>query len=47
MFICNMIYFTCNIFYMGARIFNSLPMEVWASLADDFWNKVKIHFLDK
>ena len=34
-------------FFMGARIFNSLPMEVCASLADDFWNKMKTHFLDK
>ena len=34
-------------FFMGARIFNSLPMEVRASLADDFRNKVKTHFLDK
>ena len=34
-------------FLMGARIFNSLAMEVHASLADDFRNKVKTHFLDK
>ena len=34
-------------FFMGARIFNSLPMEVHASLADDFQNKVKAYFLDK
>ena len=34
-------------FFMGARIFNSLPMEVRASLADDFRNKVKTHFLGK
>ena len=34
-------------FFMGARIFKSLPMEVCASLADDFWNKVNTHFLDK
>ena len=34
-------------FFMGARIFNSLPMEVRASLADDFWNKAKTYFLDK
>ena len=34
-------------FFMGARIFNSLLMEVCASLADDFWNKMKTHFLDK
>ena len=34
-------------FFMGARIFNSLPMEVRASLADDFRNKAKTHYLDK
>ena len=32
-------------FFRGARIFNSLPMEVCASLANDFRNKVKTHFL--
>ena len=31
-------------FFMDARIFNCLPMEVRASLADDFRNKVKAHF---
>ena len=36
-----------GLFFMGERIFNSLPMEVCASLADDFRNKVKTHFLDK
>ena len=34
-------------FFMGARIFNFLPKEVRASVADDFPNKVKTHFLDK
>ena len=34
-------------FFMGARIFNSLSIEVRASLADDFRKKVKTHFLDK
>ena len=34
-------------FFMGARIFYSSPMEDCASLADDFRNKVKTHFLDK
>ena len=33
--------------FMGARIFNYLPMEVRASLADDFRNKAKTHYLDK
>ena len=37
----------CGFFFIGARIFNSLPMEVHASLADDFRNEVKTHFLDK
>ena len=32
-------------FFMGTRVFNSLPMEVCASLANDFRNKVKTHFL--
>ena len=40
--------FACSgFFFIGARIFNSLPMEVCASLSDDFRNKVKNHFLDK
>ena len=34
-------------FFMGVRIFNSLPMEVCASLVDDFRKKLKTHFLDK
>ena len=40
--------FACSgFFFMGARIFNSLPMEVCTSLADDFRKKLKTHFLDK
>ena len=34
-------------FFMGARIFNSLPIKVRAFLADDFQNKVKTYFLGK